>query len=187
VVETTWWHYLIVFLAVMASWAGVPFVGATAATGAAVAASQGYLNLAAVLLVVAVAGEIGGIIGYGIGFRWGRRLLERPGKRQEWRQRWMEKGEQAYAKWGRLAVFVTPAIVSGTAKMHYRQFVVWNFFAALLFAISIGLSAYGLSRLLTGHQTAVDVLLLVVGLTLTTVLVVIGRRHRKARAAESPG
>lgn len=180
--QGSWWQYLVVFLAVTASWAGVPFVGATAATGAAIAASQGQFNLALVLLVVAVAGEVGGIIGYSIGFRWGRSLLGRPGKRQAGRQRLLQRGEQAYAKWGRLAVFVTPAIVSGTAKMNHRQFVLWNFLAAFLFAISIGLSAYGIARLLTGHRTAVDVLLAVVGLALTAILVVLGiRHHRKVR------
>lgn len=184
VVQGVWWQYLVVFLAVMASWAGVPFIGATAATAAAVSASQGYINLAVVLLVVAVAGEVGGLIGYGIGFRWGRQLLDRPGKRQAGRQRLLARGEQAYAKWGRLAVFFTPAIVSGTAKMRYRQFIIWNFFAAFLFAISIGMSAYGLGRLLSGHHTAVDLFVLFFGLTATTIIVVVAvRHHRKTKSA----
>ena len=29
----------------------------------------------------------------------------------------MERGERLYARWGWLAVFVTPAVVSGTVKM----------------------------------------------------------------------
>lgn len=186
VIQGAWWQYLVVFLAVMASWAGVPFIGATAATAAAVSASQGYISLAVVLLVVAVAGEVGGLIGYGIGFRWGRQLLNHPGKRQAGRQRLLARGEQAYAKWGRVAVFFTPAIVSGTAKMHYRQFIIWNFFAAFLFAISIGMSTYGLSRLLSGHHTAVDVLVSVLGLAATAIIVVFAvRHHRKSKAAAS--
>jgi hypothetical protein len=31
----------------------------------------------------------------------------------------VEKGERAYAQWGRLAVFFTPAIVSGTIVMFW--------------------------------------------------------------------
>jgi hypothetical protein len=33
------------------------------------------------------------------------------------REKMMKRGERPYARWGWLAVFVTPAIVSGTAKM----------------------------------------------------------------------
>src|SRR5271163_2951704 len=134
---TDWWRYLVLFLAVMASWAGVPFIGAAAVGAAAVAASQGQLNLVAVIVVATIAGEVGGLIGYAVGFRWGRQILERPGKRQAGRQKIVERGEQAYEKWGRLAVFVTPAIVSGTAKMHHGQFVLWNFVASLAFALSV--------------------------------------------------
>ena len=133
----TWWQYLLLFLAVAASWAGVPFIGATALGAAGVAASQGRLNLAVVSVVATVAGEVGGLIGYAVGDRWGQFLLERPGKHQEGRRRMVEKGERAYAKWGRLAVFFTPAIVSGTAKMHHGQFVLWNLIASLAFAISV--------------------------------------------------
>ena len=46
---STWWQYLLLFLAVAASWAGVPAIGTAALGAAAVAASQGKLNLAAVL------------------------------------------------------------------------------------------------------------------------------------------
>jgi membrane protein YqaA with SNARE-associated domain len=118
--------FIVLFVAVAASWAGVPFIGATAAAAGA-AASQISLNLPAVIIVVTIAGEVGELIGYAIGDRWGRELLGRPGKQQARRQKLIERGEQAYNKWGRLAVFLTPAIVSGTAKMRHGQFVVWNF------------------------------------------------------------
>src|ERR1700761_1319724 len=116
----TWWQYLLRFVAVAASWAG-----------AGGPASQGKLNLAVVILVATAAGEAGGLIGYAVGNRWGRVLLERPGKKQEGRQRIVEKGEGACARWGRLAVFFTPAIVSGTAKMRHGEFVLWNLIASL--------------------------------------------------------
>ncbi|HYV78115.1 MAG TPA: hypothetical protein VE979_08295, partial [Streptosporangiaceae bacterium] len=47
---STWWQYLLLFLAVAASWAGVPAIGTAALGAAAVAASQGKLNLAAVIV-----------------------------------------------------------------------------------------------------------------------------------------
>src|SRR5262249_27109773 len=147
---TTWWHYVVLFAAVAASWAGVPFIGATVAGAAGVAASQGELDLAAVIIVATAAGEVGGLIGYDIGFRWGRDLLDRPGKHQARRQNLMAEGERAYAKWGGLAVFLTPAIVSGTAKMRHARFAFWNLIASLGFAVSVTASAYGIGKLATG-------------------------------------
>jgi membrane protein DedA with SNARE-associated domain len=184
----TWWAYLTLFVAVAASWAGVPFIGATAITAAAVAASQGHLNLATVIIVATAAGEVGGLIGYAIGIRWGQRLLERPGKHQAGRQKVATKGEAAYAKWGRLAVFFTPAIVSGTAKMRHGQFVLWNLIASLAFSVSVAASTYGLGRLLTGHTAFHDVGLLVVGLLVgALVTFVFVRRHRRAAQQDPAG
>jgi membrane-associated protein len=183
-VSDAWWQYLILFVAVAASWAGVPFVGATAAGAAGVAASQGVLDLPAVILVATVAGEVGGLIGYAIGHRWGRRLLERPGRHQVGRRRMMERGERAYARWGRLAVFFTPAIVSGTAQMKHGQFVLWNLLASLAFAVSVTSSGYGIARLVTGHHSVHDIGVLLLGL-LVGVLVValfVRRRHRRRTA-----
>jgi membrane protein DedA with SNARE-associated domain len=177
---TFWWAYVLLFLAVGASWAGLPFIGATALTAAAVGASQGKLDLAAVIVVSTVAGEVGGIIGYFVGDRWGRQLIERPGKHQAGRQKVVEKGEAAYAKWGRLAVFFTPAIVSGTAKMQRGQFIVWNFMASLAFTLSVAASTYGLGRVVTGHTSALDVGILLLGLLIGTALTVRSmRRHRR--------
>ena len=175
----TWWQYLLLFLAVTASWTGVPFIGGAAAGAAGVAASQGHLNLVAVIVVATLAGEVGGLFGYAIGDRWGRQLLARPGKRQAGRQRMVERGEQAYAKWGRAAVFFTPAIISGTAKMHHGQFVLWNFLASLGFAVSVSASAYGLGRIATGHDSRHDVAILLFGLATAALVVVLTVRHRR--------
>jgi membrane protein DedA with SNARE-associated domain len=66
-----------------------------------------------------------------------------PGKHQEGRQKLVERGEQTYARWGRLAMFFTPSTVSGTAKMPLGQFSLWNLIASLAFALSVAASAYG--------------------------------------------
>ncbi len=176
----SWWEYLLLFLAVMASWAGVPMIGSAAVGAAAVAASQGNLNLAVVIGISVVAGEAGGLLGYYIGHHWGTQLLARPGKRQAGRQKLMVKGEAAYAKWGRMAVFFTPAIISGTAKMKLSQFALWNFFASILFSLSVAATAYGVGRVTTGHHSKTDIIILIVGLGLSTLLTVMAvRRHRR--------
>ena len=152
---STWWQYLLLFLAVAASWAGVPVIGTAALGAAAVAASQGRLDLAAVIVVAAIAGEAGGLGGYAIGRRWGRQLLERPGRHHTRREKIVERGERLYARWGSLAVFFTPAIVSGTAKMRPYQFAFWNLLASLGWAVSVAASAYGVGLARHGppHRT----------------------------------
>jgi len=183
-----WWAYLALFVFVAASWAGVPMVGSLAVGSAAVAASQGKLDLAAVIVVASVAGEVGGVLGYQIGDRWGRRLLGRPGKRQAGRQRLIEQGERAYAKWGRLAVFFTPAIISGTAKMNYRQFAIWNLIASTAFALAVAPTGYGVGRVATGHHSAEDLTIFALGLVAGSVLMIlVVRRHRHHKAEIAAG
>jgi membrane-associated protein len=182
---STWWEYIVLFIAVTASWAGVPAVGTTALGAAGIAASQGNLNLALVVAVSTVAGEVGGLIGYAIGDRWGRRLLDRPGKHQDGRRHMVEQGERAYARWGRLAVFFTPAIVSGTAKMRHGQFVLWNLIASLAFSIAVAASSYGIGRIVTGHISLHDIVTLLVGLAVGAAILLYVRRRRHRTAAEA--
>jgi membrane protein DedA with SNARE-associated domain len=185
---SNWWEYLLLFLAVLASWAGVPAIGSAAVAAAAVGASQGNLNLDGVIVVSVIAGEVGGLIGYFIGHHWGDRLLERPGKRQAGRQKLLDKGEKAYAKWGRLAVFFTPAIISGTARMKLSQFAIWNLVASIGFALSVAATAYGVGRVSTGHRSTQDIVILVLGLAMSAFLVFIFvRRHRRHRLLEVAG
>jgi membrane protein DedA with SNARE-associated domain len=179
---STWWQYLLLFLAVAASWAGVPVIGTAALGTAAVAASQDKLDLAAVIVVAVLAGEAGGLGGYAIGRRWGRRLLERPGRHQAGREKMEERGERLYARWGWLAVFITPAIVSGTANMPPYRFAVFNLLDSLGWSVSVTASAYGVGRLATGHHAAHDIAILVIGLAAgVLVTVTAARRHRRRR------
>ena len=179
---STWWQYLLLFLAVAASWAGVPAIGTAALGTAAVAASQDKLDPAAVIVVAVLAGEAGGLGGYAIGRRWGRRLLEHPGKHRAGREKMVQRGERLYARWGWLAVFFTPAIVSGTAKMPAYRFAFWNLLDSLGWSVAVAASAYGIGRLATGHHTSHDIAILVIGLATTALVAVTAvRRHRRRR------
>jgi membrane protein DedA with SNARE-associated domain len=184
---STWWQYLLLFVVVAASWAGVPVIGTAGLGAAAVAASQQKLQLAAVIVVAVIAGEAGGLGGYAIGRRWGRRLLERPGRHQAGREKMMERGEGLYARWGWLAVFFTPAIVSGTAKMPPYRFAWWNLLDSLGWSVSVAASAYGLGRLATGHHTGHDIAILAVGLGAGAIVAVAARRRHRRRAARLLG
>jgi len=180
------WAYLVLFIAAAAGYMGVPVIGTAVISAAAVFASQGELNIVAVLIVAALGCEVGGLGGFRIGYRWGRELLERPGPALEWRKKAVTKGEEVYQKWGRAAVFVTPSIVSGALEMKFRQFVVWNFLAGTVFVVSVGAAAYGTGKVATGQTDPVSLFMLIGGVAVAAgCLLIVGRHYRrhKARAA----
>jgi membrane protein DedA with SNARE-associated domain len=184
------WAYLAVFAAAAAGYMGVPFVATAVIGAAAVVASQGELDIAAVLVAGAIGCEIGGLGGFRIGARWGRSLLEHPGPGLAWRKKAVAKGEAVYQKWGRAAVFVTPSIVSGALDMKFSQFVVWNFLAGTVFVVSVGAGAYGAGKLWSGHHDAASLGMLIGGVTVATACIVLvrvhSRRHRARLSATAP-
>lgn len=175
--------YLGILALVMLGWAGIPGIGATVLGAATLAASQGKLNITAVLIVALIAVELGGMTGYSVGVRWGRELLSHPGPLLARRQRMLTAGEAVYAKWGRLAVFFTPCMISGIAKMKYSQFVVWNFLAGAVYVFSVGLSVYGAGKLSTGHHDPVSWASLIVGVAVGVAAFLLGRRYHRRRKA----
>jgi membrane protein DedA with SNARE-associated domain len=150
---------------------------------AAVVASQGELNIAAVLVAGAIGGEVGALGGFRIGARWGRQLLERPGPGLGWRKQAVAKGEAVYQKWGRAAVFITPSIVSGALDMKFSQFVVWNFLAGTLFVVSVGSGAYGAGKVWSGHHDAASPGMLIGGVAVAAACLVFARVHYRRQKA----
>jgi membrane-associated protein len=183
---STWWPYVVLFLTVTVSWAGVPAVGPAAIGAATVAASQNKLDLTAVVVVSVLASEVGGICGYAIGRRWGRRLMERPGPHQARRKRIVERGERLYARWGGLAVFFTPGIVSGTARMSPYRFAFWNLLASFAWTASVVASTYGVSKLVTGEFTWRDLASLIAGLGVAALVIHFIMRRRRHTARRRP-
>ena len=181
------WAYLGVLTAAALGYLGIPVVGAAAIGFAAVLASQGKLNIVAVLVLAAIGCEIGGLAGWKVGDRWGRPLLEHPGPVVEWRKNAVAKGEQVYQRWGRAAVFVTPSVVSGALKMEFRQFAIWNFLAGMVFVLSVGPSAYGVGRVSAGHHDPVSLGMLIAGIAVGVAGVVVVRRYYRRHKARRTG
>jgi membrane protein DedA with SNARE-associated domain len=175
--------YLVVFALMALSFAGIPAIGAAVVGWAAVLASQGKLNIGAVLIVAALGAEAGGLAGYSIGERWGRKFLDRPGHRQERLQKALAQAEAIYAKWGRLAVFFTSTIVSGILKMKYSQFVVWNFVVGAVYVLSVGPAAYGAGKVSASEQDGGSLSALVAGLVIAAGSAVVAARYYRRRKA----
>ncbi len=186
------WAYLAIFVLVAIGWAGVPAIGGAVIAGAAVAASQGSLDIGAVLVASILGTEAGGLAGYSIGLRWGRAVMTHPGPWLARRERAVAAGEVVYARWGRVAVFFTPCLVSGIVKMKRSQFAVWNLLAGAVYVLSVGPAAYGVGSISSGQASLDSVGSLIAGVAVGAGAVVLGMRYhrrRKARrtAQASPG
>jgi membrane protein DedA with SNARE-associated domain len=184
------WAYVVVFLLVAIGWAGVPAIGGAVIAGAAVLASQGKLDFGGVLITSILATEAGGLAGYAIGIRWGRVLLNHPGPGLDRRQRVLAGGEALYAKWGRLAVFFTPVLVSGIVRMKYSQFVIWNLIAGAVYVLSVGPAAYGAGEVASGQASVGAVGSILAGIAVGVAAFLLARRYyrrRKARRASAAG
>jgi membrane protein DedA with SNARE-associated domain len=186
------WAYLAVFALVAVGWAGVPAIGGAVIAGAAVAASQGSLSIGAVLVASILGTEAGGLAGYSVGLRWGRAIMTHPGPWLARRERAVAAGEVVYARWGRLAVFFTPCLVSGIVKMKLSQFAVWNFLAGTVYVLSVGPTAYGMGSVSSGQASVGSVGSIIAGVAIGAGAVVLGVRYRRRRRARraaqaSPG
>ncbi len=62
--------------------------------------------------------------------------------------------------------------------------MLWNLIASLAFSVSVAASSFGLGRLLTGNHTLHDILTLLVGLAVGTLVMVWFVRHRRRTAAK---
>lgn len=183
------WPYLVIFVLVAVGWAGVPAIGGAVIAGAAVAASQGSLNIGGVLLASVLGTGVGGLAGYFIGLRWGRAIMTHPGPWLARRQRALTAGEVVYARWGRLAVFFTPCLVSGIVKMKLSQFAVWNLLAGAVYVLSLGPACYGAGSVASGQASVGSVGSIITGVAVGAGAAVLGvryRRRRRARRAAQP-
>jgi membrane protein DedA with SNARE-associated domain len=109
-----------------------------------------------------------------------------PGPAGPWRERrqsTVTRAEAAYAKWGRLAVFVTPTLVSGILRMKYSQFVVWNFVVGAVYVLSVGPAAYGAGKVVASEQDGQSLGALVAGLAIAAGCTVLAARYYRRRRA----
>jgi membrane protein DedA with SNARE-associated domain len=147
--------YPLLFLVVMAESSGMPVPGETGLIAAAVAASQGKLQIELVIPIAALAAIVGDNIGYQIGRKGGRWLLERPGRFQRQRRQVLITGEPFFERHGPKAVFfgrfllglrVWASWLAGATHMRWRSFVLWNAVGGICWASAIGLLAYFLGN-----------------------------------------
>jgi membrane protein DedA with SNARE-associated domain len=173
---------------------GVPSPGETALVLAAVAASQGHLDLWIVIIIATAAAVLGDNVGYLIGRLGGRGLLE--SKRLPFRRRRLAllgHADRVFAEHGAKAVFigrwiavarVMTALAAGASGMRFRTFFVWNALGGLTWVATITLIAFYAGEAAVraiNHFGAVAAI--VIGIVLVAGLVLFEVRRRRTQRA----
>ena len=150
---------LALFLIVMLESGGVPLTGETALIAAGVFASNGKLDITAVIAVAAAAAIVGDNLGYWIGRTGGRRLLERWRRVSRFSDRALPWTEDFFRRHGPKTIFlarffsilrVTAAVMAGISRMRWWTFFGWNAAGGICWALLVGLVSY------YAGQTAAD-------------------------------
>lgn len=154
--------YAALFCVVLIENFGIPAPGQTLLIASAVLASQGKMNLAAVLAVSVFAAFLGACIGYWIGKKGGRRLILRYGRYVRIGEPEVERMEAGFTRYS--AWFVSFArffevlrqlngIVAGIAGMRLRYFLPANLLGALLWTGVWGLGSWRLGRQIKDYES----------------------------------
>ncbi len=188
--------YLTVGLLVFAEdalFVGFVLPGETAAILGGVAASQGHVDLAVMILVVVTAAIVGDSVGYEVGRHVGTRLLHiRPLRRHEKR---LAQAEAYLARRGGSAVFlgrfvaflraVMPAL-AGISRMPYLRFLAFNAAGGVVWGVSSVLLGYlaGNSYARIEQEAGRAAAVVVAAVVIVIVIIWRIRKSRAERALE---
>jgi len=146
---------------------GFFFPGDTLLFSAGILAAAGKLNIASVLVTVAVAAILGDNAGYHIGSKLGRRLFSKPDG-AVFRKEHIDRAEAFYEKYGSKTMLIAhfvPVIrafvpvTAGAAKMPYPQFVIFDAIGDIAWTIIITLLGYFVGSRIPGIEKIIDPLL----------------------------
>ncbi len=195
IVDVSHVGYAALFAIVAVESMGIPLPGETALLAGAILASQGELDIVAVIALAATAAILGDNVGYLIGRHGGRRLLTVDGPFQRTRMRVLAVGEPFFERHGAKAVFlgrftaglrIWAAWLAGATPMPWRSFLLWNALGGIVWATAVGTLAYLLGHAAeraieaAGIVGAVGVVAFAAG-----AFVVMRRRHRAAPVADA--
>ncbi|MCS6802975.1 MAG: VTT domain-containing protein [Chloroflexota bacterium] len=151
-------------------------------------ASQGYLNLPLLLVGCFIAAVAGDQVGYWFGHRVGRRLFDRE-ESFFFHRKNIERTEAFYRKHGGKTIVLArflPAIrtfapiVAGIGSMRYRDFVFYNIFGAVLWAIGVTLAGYFLGSVIPDvDKYLIPIILLIIFVSALPTLVHLWQDYRQ--------
>lgn len=174
--------YAGIFLAAVASWAGIPGPGEAALIAAGISAAHGRLDLALVVAAAWLGASAGGAAGWVVGVKGGRGLLTRAGPLHHLRVSLIAGGDLFYERYGTIAVLFTPSWVAGIHHMRWPRFLATNTVSSLIWALAVGVGAYLLGPSIADivSDTGLVGALVIGAVFVVTVAVVVRRRHRRS-------
>jgi membrane protein DedA with SNARE-associated domain len=132
--------YWAVAAALLVESIGIPVPGeVTLLLASFVAYSERQLHLGWIIVFGTVAAALGSTAGYAVGYYGGRPLLERYQSIFRIQKSTLERGEQVFARYGAVAVFLARFIfgirifagpIAGVLRLRWRTFTIYNFLGA---------------------------------------------------------
>jgi membrane-associated protein len=160
---------------------------------AGVLAAGGYMNLASLLILVALCAILGDQVGYAIGRRAGQALYRREDS-LFFKKRHLERAHDFYEKYGGktiiLARFVPiirtfSAPVAGAARMRYRRFLSIDILGGIFWVWSMVLIGYSLGSAVPNIDEHIHVVIAIV-VFLSILPGIIGALRHRWKKAEMP-
>ena len=132
--------------------AGIPIPGeSTLLLASFLAYSEHRLHLGWIIVVATIAATLGDNLGYALGHYGGRPLMDRYASVLRISPTALQRGEDLFARWGSVAVFFARFVfgvrvfagpLAGVLRMHWRNFVLFNFLGATLWVSVIAGAGY---------------------------------------------
>jgi LPXTG-motif cell wall-anchored protein len=179
--------YVGVLVAAILSWAGLPGPGEAALIAASISAAHHHLDLASLIVVAWLGATAGGTAGWIVGLKAGRGIVTGRGPLRRRRQAVVARGERFFARYGVLAVLLTPSWVAGIHGVRLTRFVLINTASALVWALGIAFAAYEIGPPVTDIVSDIgSAAWLIVGVLVLAggVGVLLRRRRRRGRSGD---
>ncbi|MFN0159413.1 MAG: DedA family protein [Bacteroidota bacterium] len=133
-------------------------------------ASQGFLDITWLNILLCIAAITGDAVGYYIGLRAGHSLFNRPESRF-FKRSHLLKTKEFYDKYGGITIVLArfmpfartfAPVVAGIAEMKYRRFAMFNIFGGIGWITSMTLLGYFLGRSIPGIEKKIEYVIAVV-------------------------
>jgi membrane protein DedA with SNARE-associated domain len=170
----------------------VPIPASVALSAAAGFASQGYLNIYAVLIVTFVGSIIGDLFGYVLAREYGEKFLDqfiffrRLMKSNSYRrvEDYIVDFAPSLIFFSRFLTELSPAanILSGLSKVSYKTFLIFAAFGEIVYTLLFGLTGFFLGREWEDNISFLlkaGLVLLSLGIAVNLIQVLLYRRRRK--------
>lgn len=169
-----------------------PLPGDSLLFSAGLLASNGRLNLAAILLGTGIAAIAGNQVGYWFGRKAGTTLYKRPDSRF-FKQEHIEKTHAYFERFGPKTILLArlipivrgfAPIVAGVGRMNYRTFTIYNVVGGVLWVVAFSVGGWVLGKQI--HDVDKYVLPLVALVVVVTSIPVVVEYYRAKRHLSTP-